>query len=412
VSDLARLRFWMRHGATDGEAEELAAYARSGFDESAFDRVLECPLPDEPFVSAWAAYAADAERIGVAESLRRRLIQLRFPIEEGISATPSYLAAVRRGMCDRSVREPGVRFARPDLLRMFIHPTAAGRVPVIVAGPREDFVSLVRALTCRNEPKPVPPSMGACIVAGYNNWDRVVALGSNFVSLIDQKSLYQDRFIILSSGPYSGVSAADVGVPDGQWLETSFTIRLEHECAHYVTRQALGAMRNSILDEVIADYVGIVSATNGYRGDWFLRFLGLESPAVCRADGRIHTYRGAPALSDRAFAILQDVIRLVVRQLEAFDTGRRRRAWTPIEAARIIVGLARIGLEGLGAEGGSDSLEDAVSAASGTIRARDPLSASTSSAAERSAVHHHALSRDYRERTAPGPHLGGRSPFR
>jgi len=26
-------------------------------------------------------------------------------------------------------------------------------VPVIVAGAREDFVTLVRALTCRNEPK-------------------------------------------------------------------------------------------------------------------------------------------------------------------------------------------------------------------------------------------------------------------
>ncbi len=44
---------------------------------------------------------------------------------------------------------------------------------------------------------------------------------------------------------------------------------------HYVTRHALGTMRNSMLDELIADYVGIVSATGAYRGDWFLRFLGV-----------------------------------------------------------------------------------------------------------------------------------------
>jgi hypothetical protein len=368
VSDLARIRCWSEHGATDGEAEELAAYARSGFDGSVFDRVLDCPLPDEPCVSAWEAYVADARCVGAAASLRRRLIQLRFPISDGISATPSYLAAVRRGVCDRSLDEPGLALVRPELLRVFIHGTAAGRVPVIVAAVREDFVSLVRALTCRNEPKPVPASMGACIVAGYNNWDRVAALGPSFPSLVGEKTLYQDRFIILSSGPYSGVAAADVGVGDEEWLRTSFTIRLEHECAHYVTRQALGTMRNSILDEVIADYIGIVSATGRYRGDWFLRFLGLESAATCRATGRIHTYRGEPPLSDRAFAILQDVIRQAVRQLEAFDADGRRGVWTPIEAARTIVGLARIGLEGLAADAGSNDLEASVAAASSTIR--------------------------------------------
>ena len=42
-----------------------------------------------------------------------------------------------------------------------------------MAGAREDFVFLVQSLTQRNEPEPVADSMGACIVAGYNNWDRV-----------------------------------------------------------------------------------------------------------------------------------------------------------------------------------------------------------------------------------------------
>jgi hypothetical protein len=370
VDESSRRRFWLRHGATDGEATELTAYARSGFEASVFERTLDCPLPDEPFVHAWEQYAADAGRIGAAASLRRPFVQLRFPIAEGMSANPTYVAAVRRGTRNDDPDEPGVRFTRPDALRVFIHPTAAGRVPVIVAGAREDFVSLVQALTCRNEPRPIAAAMGACIVAGYNNWDRVAALGSTFASVAGNKSLYQDRFIILSSGPYSGVAAADVGVGGEAWLRTSLTIRLEHECAHYVTRQALGTMRNSILDELIADYVGIVRATGGYRAAWFLRFLGLESPAACRADGRIHTYRGTPPVSDGAFAILIVAIRQAATELEAFDAGRRRSNFDAIEAARRIVALARTGLEGLACEDARDRLEAALAAASRDVRAR------------------------------------------
>src|SRR5262245_44616440 len=289
-----RLAFWRDRGATAAEAEELSAYARSGFDDAMFDRVLECPLPDEPFVADWEKYVEDARYIGAALSLRRPLIQLGFPIAEGISTTPEYIAAVRHGKSPK-LESDRVTFVHPEALRMFVHPTAAGRVPVIVAGAREDFVMLVRAVTCRNEPRPIPDAMGASIVAGYNNWDRVARLGPAFPSLIGEKSLYQDRFIILSAGPYSGVPASDVGMSPtnhDEWLRISLTIRLEHECAHYVTRHALGTMRNSILDELIADYIGIVSATGGYRAAWFLRFLGLEPSGACRADGRIHTYRG------------------------------------------------------------------------------------------------------------------------
>jgi hypothetical protein len=365
----SRRRFWSRLGATDGQATKLTAYAQSGFDASVFARQLDCPLPDEPFVHAWERYAADAGRIGAAASLRRPFMQLRFPIAVDMSANPTYLAAVRRGAWTDDPAEPGVVFTRPEALRVFIHRTAAGRVPVIVAGAREDFVSLVQALTCRNEPRPIPAAMGACIVAGYNNWDRVAALGSMFATLAGNKSLYQDRFIILSSGPYSGVAAADVGFGDQEWQRISLTIRLEHECAHYVTRHALGTMRNSILDELIADYVGIVSATGAYRAAWFLRFLGLESPSECRADGRIHTYRGTPPLSDGAFAILRVAIRRAARQLEAFDAGRRRPL-DAIEGARTIVALARTGLEGLASTDARERLRTAIEEASRIICGR------------------------------------------
>jgi hypothetical protein len=384
MNDTDRWQFWSQLGATDDEATELTAYARSGVDPSVFERVIDCPLPDEPFVVAWERYVACAARIGTVASLRQAIMQLRFPIADGMSANPAYVAAVRRGVWTADSSEPGVLFVRPDALQVFIHPTAAGRVPVIVAAEREDFVSLVRAVTLRNEPRPIPPAMGACIVAGYNNWDRVAALGPAFESLVvgsptrqprwgavGSKALYQDRFIILSSGPYSGVPAGDLGVDPNEWLRISLTIRLEHECAHYVTRHALGTMRNSMLDELIADYIGLVWGAGRYRTAWFLRFLGLDASSGCREDGRIHTYRGTPPLCDGAFAILQRAIRRAARHLEAFDEAHRPSAWDTVEAARMIVALAATGLEGLASDDACDRLDSATRRAS-TIVVRGP----------------------------------------
>jgi len=368
-----RAEFWRACARSEEDAAALTAYARSGFEEAAFARGADCPLPDEPFVAAWERYIEVARVVGAARSLKRALMQLRFPIAEGTSADPAYLAAVRRGAWRGDPDTAGIRFSRPDDLRIFMHATAAGRVPVVVAGAREDFVALVQALTCRNEPRPVPDAMGACIVAGYNNWERIAALGPMFAGATLDKSQYQDRFIVLSSGPYSGVPAADVGVAADEWLRQSVTIRLEHECAHYVTRQVLDAMRNSMLDEVIADYIGIVAAAGRYHAAWFLRFVGLDADGACRADGRIHTYRGTPPLPDTAFAVLQDVVRQAAAQLEAFDRTYRRSTLTPIETARTIVALAKVGLEGLASNAAPDRLRAAVADAARIIRARAPL---------------------------------------
>ena len=43
---------------------------------------------------------------------------------------------------------------------------------------RGDFVMLVRALTARNEPEVVPEAMGACLVKGLADWERVGAYRS------------------------------------------------------------------------------------------------------------------------------------------------------------------------------------------------------------------------------------------
>jgi hypothetical protein len=241
------------HGARGDEIDELLAYTENAF-APADAGDADLPLPDEPFAAAWDGYAARAGEIGVFPALREVLPQLRFPVRAGVSSTDAYRAATLRGEAAEDA-EGGVEMVDPDGLSLFLHPTPAGRIPVIVALAREDFVALVRALTRKNEPDAIPDSMGACIVGGYNNWDRVARLrraweaenpssasvggwGSHFRSeIVPRKELYQDRFILLSRGPYSAVPAADLGLDDETWIAKSLAIRLEHECAHYFTRR-------------------------------------------------------------------------------------------------------------------------------------------------------------------------------
>src|SRR6202041_1236612 len=174
-----------------------------------------------------------------------------------------------------------------------------GNMPVILAESRRDFELLVQAFTRRNEPVPVPRSMGACMVSGYNNWDRVAALRKEhaasgarepwadaFARIRADKTLYQDRFILLSSDPYSAVAAHVLGIAPSGWLSHSIAIRLEHECMHYCTLRLFGSMRNALFDELIADYFGIRAALGFFRSDWLLTFWGLESFPAYRAGGR------------------------------------------------------------------------------------------------------------------------------
>jgi hypothetical protein len=207
---------------------------------------------------------------------------------------------------------------------------------VLVAGCREDFVSLLRALLMHNEPKPVPDATGAMMVAGFNNWDRVRAYRreweagnpgdrtdqrwqEEFQRLVPRRELYQDRFLVLSDGPYSGVPARDMGLAEADWRKVSLTLRLEHECAHYFTRRVSSSMRNNALDELLADYQGIAAAAGNYRADWFLRFVGLDRSPDFREGGRLQNYRGDPPLSPGAFQVLQRLVKAAAENLERFD---------------------------------------------------------------------------------------------
>lgn len=361
LTEQERAALWRSLGATQQETQELLRYAQSEFDLS---RAPACfPLADEPFVDAWSGYTEEAKHVGAWACLRSRLVQLRFPIEAGISETPTYRAATRRGIWPAPELR-GLELARPAELRLLLCSTPVGRVPVILAAAREDFLSLVRALAHRNEPQPILDSVGATIIGGYNNWDRVAALraaweasdptgsplawAARWREIVSDPSLYQDRFIILGSGPYSGVAATDLGLDTAEWTTRSIAIRLEHECTHHFTRRALGSMRNRLLDELIADYLGIVAAAGRFRVDWLLRFLGLEQHPAYRPGGRLDEYRGG--LEGGAFRVLCAAVVRCARNLEAIDLLRAPWDESPssvADKAEGILALAAVGLEGL-----------------------------------------------------------------
>ncbi|MEM9924892.1 MAG: hypothetical protein AAF915_14250 [Cyanobacteria bacterium P01_D01_bin.50] len=348
------------YGASAVEIEELLAYNENVFDCLNLDISSKFPLPPESHVATWKEYLTQALEIGVFPTLQNKLVQLRFPIQEGISQTEIYKEATRKGKLTNEIEQTtGLKLTEPEKLELIVHKSLAGAIPVIIVGNRADFVSLVQAITMRNEPKEVPASMGACMVGGYNNWDRIrqyrqqwqnnhpgsteIDWNAEFKRLIPRKELYQDRFIILSQGFYSNVSAADVGLTEAQWLEISLKIRLEHECTHYFTKRLFGSMRNNLLDEFIADYQGIVAATGCYRDDWFLRFMGLESFPNYRAGGRLENYRDN--LSENSFKVLQSLVVAAARNMKEMESKQTNNT----NPAVILTGICNMTLEELAA---------------------------------------------------------------
>ena len=363
-------------GAAPSECVELLSYNENHFEPTGLDLSGPLPLADELFVATWERYAREAGSNGTWTVLRNALVQLRFPVREGMSRTPAYEAATR-SLVPASERVAPLRLQRPGDLRIEIHATPAGRLPVLIAACRKDFELLVQAVTKGNEPAPVPASVGACMVAGYTNVERLRRLQEHWRAaqpipteegwrrelqgLLSKKELYQDRFVIASTTPYSAVPADCLDLDSETWERLSLAIRIEHESMHYFTRRVFGSMKNRLLDELIADYAGIVHATGRFRADWALRFLGLESFPGYRAGGRLEHYRGDPPLSDGAFRVLHHLVKRAVDNLATWS-AIADDVTRPDGHLRTVLALTRLTVEDLAASDAGDRLRAAARA--------------------------------------------------
>lgn len=353
-----RMRVLESYGAHGDVLQELLAYNHNTFQRlPEFDNIAY-PLPDEPFVSSWNEYIQRAQDIGALAVVKTCLRHLNFPVLRGISQDPLYRAVVLRGEpITGCALATGIPLLDPEGIQLRMQATAAGRIPILLINNRSDFEHILQALLNRNEPMEIPQSMGAVMVAGYNNWDRIdqyklfwqqsspsEAWTDAFQRLIPQKALYQDRFIVVSTGAYSNVPAADLHLEDDEWRRLSVEIRIVHECTHYAMKRIYGLMRNNLQDEIIADAMGLVAANGTFSSDWFLRFMGLESHRALRPEGRINVYRGDPPLSEAAFQILQIMLVQAARNFEAlFPPGSDAQA----ACNRIMEELATATLESL-----------------------------------------------------------------
>ncbi len=117
-------------------------------------------------------------------------------------------------------------------------------------------------------------------------------------------------------------------------------------------------MRNSLLDELIADWAGITAAAGRFRADWFLRFMGLEEEGRYRAGGRLENYRGKPPLSDGAFKVLQSLVRNAARKLEAAGQPADELLDCREGSARIMFASIGLVLEHLGSVGEEEQLRE------------------------------------------------------
>ncbi len=118
-------------------------------------------------------------------------------------------------------------------------------------------------------------------------------------------------------------------------------------------------MQNNLLDEFIADYMGIVKAIGYYRADWFLRFIGLENFPNYRAGGRLENYRGNPPLSDGAFKILHALVKDAAENVERFSNTKLKNNQHSDLPLIMLLTLTQLTLEEMASPESEDILKKA-----------------------------------------------------
>ena len=326
-------------------------------------------------IQDWKRYVDLGKKTANEAALKSVFIQLNFPISEETKDSEAYRAATRRGVFPEGA--DGVSFADPDGIDIFIHDSIAGKIPVIITADRSDFETLIQAIVKKNQPVEIPRSMGACMIAGYNNWERVNQMkaqwdaenqakglfrpwAQRFKEIQGQKDLYKDRFIFLSNSPYSGVPGKQLGIDEAEWRRLSVIIRLEHECTHYFTKKHYGTMENHLVDELLADCMGIIAASGGFNASWFCHFMGLENYPEYREGGRFQNYLGDPQLVMEDQLRLREIVVKAANNLESFISSNWTGEPSLEDRQRLLTHLSKLRLSDFATTGAIETMEKAL----------------------------------------------------
>jgi anti-sigma regulatory factor (Ser/Thr protein kinase) len=237
-------------------------------------------------------------QLSPVEQMIYRYPQLTLTPEEGMSQNEAYLKMVRKGQFPEKLVNTYHVTSKDYLIE---ENTIAGTMQILYLDNREDFERFVQVLAYRCENKRIPNSMGAITISNLNNWRKIevhkkeyLAAGNldwsaEFKRFTREPKNYKDTLIILSGSDYSAVLASGAGYKKREWKKISIEIRTYHEMAHVVLKRKLTKTRNPILEEVVADAIGIYQALGEYSLTLAKKFLGIEQEEY-RKGGRLENY--------------------------------------------------------------------------------------------------------------------------
>ncbi|PJJ08095.1 hypothetical protein CLU83_1332 [Flavobacterium sp. 1] len=349
-------------------SEELKTYLSNNFKS----KKTIPPFENEIGIKYWEDFAKKitADKL-LFNELKKCYLQLNFPIEIGIEKTEFYKNIVLRGKTENINLPFSLKLSDPKNIAFKIHKSIAGKIPIVTVPNKEDFTTIIQSLLYKNNPKHVPQSMGAVLINGINNWERLMILKNDWLTtntsenwvkefscnVLPNKSLYKDKLIILSTKPYSNVAAKQLGLNKSLWLSYSISIREEHECTHLYTLKKFGVASNNLHDELIADYIGIVKTIGHYNKSWMLIFMGLEEYPKYRQGARLENYLLDNKLSQGDFKQLIKIIKNAIENISIFDKTRGKLQSNLDQMCRIDA-LCETSLEELSSANGASLLID------------------------------------------------------
>jgi hypothetical protein len=114
-------------------------------------------------------------------------------------------------------------------------------------------------------------------------------------------------------------------------------------------------MANNMHDELLADYMGISKVLGKFNKSWFFHFIGLEEYPNYRLGARFENYLGNPSISEKAFKLLQTIVKKAADNLELFDNQLGKHKSIEDRVSRL-TSLCRLDLIELASEKGVKKL--------------------------------------------------------
>ncbi|MFD1602915.1 DUF7005 family protein [Flavobacterium artemisiae] len=313
-------------------SEELKNYLINNFKSK-----KTISLENETSIKYWEDFAGKsaADEL-IFDELKKCYPQLNFPIEPEIEKKEEYKNLVLRGKTENVNLSFLLKLNDCKNITLRIGESIAGKIPIIIVPDKEDFITILQCLLYKNNPRHIPNSMGAVLINGINNWQKITGLKNDwmaaniagnwsqefYINVLPNYSLYQDQLIVISTKPYSNVLAKQLGLSESLWLSYSISIRIEHEFAHLYTLKKFGTASNNLHDELIADYIGIVKTIGKYNKSWMLLFMGLENYPDYRQGARLENYISDNKLSKEDFKQLIKIIKMAIENISIFHESQ------------------------------------------------------------------------------------------